>query len=89
MAMRYEEVNQLAVSNASRSAAMEDWVVVRIEMFVACRKIKRPTEPTISDPLNVEMTASPSLPSLSDKLGDVERSSRGSRSTEPFRTAMT
>ena len=44
MAMRYEEVNQLAVSNASRSAAMEDWVVVRIEMFVAMTGIRRSYE---------------------------------------------
>jgi hypothetical protein len=35
MAMRYDEVNQLAVSKASRSAAIEDWVVVKMEMFVA------------------------------------------------------
>jgi hypothetical protein len=88
MAMRYEEVNQLAVSKASKSAAIDDWVVVRMEIFVAWRKIKRPTDPTISDPLNVEMAASPSLPSLSDKLGDVERRSRGARSDEAFKTAM-
>jgi hypothetical protein len=35
MAMRYEEVNQLAVSKASKSAAIDDWVVVRMEIFVA------------------------------------------------------
>ena len=44
MAMRYEEVNQLAVSNASKSAAMEDWVVVRMEMFVAIMGIRRSYE---------------------------------------------
>lgn len=35
MAMRYEEVNQLACSKASRSSAIDDCVVVRMEMFVA------------------------------------------------------
>ena len=40
MAMRYDEVNQLAVSKASRSAAIDDWVVVRIEMFVAVVKVR-------------------------------------------------
>lgn len=35
MAIRYEEVNHVTCSKASRSAAMEDWVVVRMEMFVA------------------------------------------------------
>ena len=41
-------------------------------------------------PLNVEMAASSlTLPSLSDELGDIERSRRGARSVEPFRTAMT
>lgn len=34
MAMRYDEVNQLAFSKASRSAAIDDCVVVRMEMFV-------------------------------------------------------
>ena len=40
MAMRYDEVNQLAVSKASRSAAIDDWVVVRIEMFVAVMNVR-------------------------------------------------
>jgi hypothetical protein len=73
MAMRYEDVNQLAVSKASKSAAMDDWVVVRIEIFVACRKIKRPTDPTMSAPLDGEMTTSSSFLSPSEKLGDIDR----------------
>ena len=39
MAMRYDEVNQLAFSKASRSAAMEDCVVVRIEILVAMKTV--------------------------------------------------
>jgi len=35
MAMRYADVNQLAFSKASKSAAMDDCVVVRMEMLVA------------------------------------------------------
>ena len=35
MAIKYAEVNQLAFSNASKSAAIDDWVVVRIDMLVA------------------------------------------------------
>jgi hypothetical protein len=35
MAIRYEDVSQLACSKASRSAAIDDWVVVRMEMLVA------------------------------------------------------
>jgi hypothetical protein len=35
MAMRYDEVSQLTLSNASRSEAIADCVVVRIDMFVA------------------------------------------------------
>jgi hypothetical protein len=40
MAMRYEEVNQLAVSKASKSAAIDDWFVVRMEIFVATIAIR-------------------------------------------------
>lgn len=56
---------------------------------VPCRNIKRPTEPTISVPLNVEMAGSSSLPSLFVKVGDIEGWSRGSRSAEVFKTVMT
>jgi len=39
MAIKYEEVNQLALSKASRSAAIADCVVVRTEMLVAVRML--------------------------------------------------
>jgi len=71
MAMRYADVNQLAFSNASKSAAMEDCVVVRMEILVACRNISKPTLITINAPLDVEMAGSSCLPSV-DKGGDVE-----------------
>lgn len=35
MAMRYALVNQLAFSNASKSSAIDDCVVVRMEILVA------------------------------------------------------
>lgn len=35
MAIKYDDVNQVAFSKASRSAATEDCVVVRIDMLVA------------------------------------------------------
>lgn len=40
--MRYAEVNQLAFSKASRSAAIDDWVVVRMERFVAVYVLDEP-----------------------------------------------
>ena len=35
MAIRYDEVSHVTLLKASRSAAMADCVVVRIDMFVA------------------------------------------------------
>ena len=39
-AMRYVDVNQLTESNASRSVAMEPWIVVRSEMLDVNTKIR-------------------------------------------------
>jgi hypothetical protein len=51
--------------------------------------MSNPTDPTINAPLDVEIGASSlTLPSLSDKPGDVERSRSGARSAEPSITAM-
>jgi hypothetical protein len=33
MAIKYEEVNHVASSKESRSAAMDDWVVVRMDIL--------------------------------------------------------
>ena len=61
-----------------------------MKLNIPCKKISNPADPTMNAPLNVEMAASSlTLPSLSDELGDIERSRRGARSVEPFRTAMT
>lgn len=40
--MRYADVNQDVSSKASKSEAMEDWVVVNIDMFVAWMNIRLP-----------------------------------------------
>jgi hypothetical protein len=38
MAIKYDEVNHVALSKASRSAAIDDWVVVSIDMLVAASR---------------------------------------------------
>ena len=44
---RYAEVNQLTLPNASRSAAMVDWIVVMTETLPVCNKIKLASAPDI------------------------------------------
>ena len=51
--------------------------------------MRRPTDATMKAPRVVEMNASSSLPSLSDKLDADGGLKRGARSAEPFATVMT
>lgn len=42
IAIRYADVNHDVFSNASRSPAIADWVVVKMDMLVDCRKMRLP-----------------------------------------------
>jgi hypothetical protein len=60
-----------------------------LRISIPCKKMSKPTDPTMMAPLDVEIAASSLiLPFLSGKPSDVERSRRGARSDEPSITAM-
>ena len=59
MAMRKDEVNQLTESNASRSVAIEPWIVVKADILDVSMKIMAHIEKQIEMPCIVERRSCP------------------------------